>query len=48
MAIQGLAAWAASAFSPLRAVLPGDKADQPTTDMLPGEALMHCLLPCVP
>ncbi|KAK9839154.1 hypothetical protein WJX74_010625 [Apatococcus lobatus] len=35
MAIRGLGAWAASAFSPLRNLLTGSKADQPTTDMLP-------------
>lgn len=37
-AIRGLGAWAASAFSPLRTLLPGSKADQPATDMLPGSS----------
>ena len=39
MAIQGLAVWAASAFSTLRTLLPSDKAEQPTTEILPGRAL---------
>lgn len=36
LAIRGLGAWAASAFGPLRTLLPGSKGDQLATDMLPG------------
>ncbi len=39
VAIQGLGAWAASAFGPLRTLLSGDKADQPASDMFPGESV---------
>ena len=39
LAIRGLGAWAASAFSPLKALVPGTRADEPTLDMLPGMLL---------